>query len=282
MHPLVDAPTLARHLDDPDWLVFDVRHELMQPALGEALYRESHIDGARFASVDRDLSGAKDGSNGRHPLPTREAFATYLRASGADASSALVAYDASNGLYAARFWWLARWLGHDRVAILDGGLAAWTAHGLPMSTAPFRATPGTFASREPLVAWVDTPTIEANLIDQEATVVDARAAERYRGDVEPIDPVAGHIPGAINRPMAMNLESDGRFRDAAALRADFDALLAGRHASALVHSCGSGVTACHNLLAMEIAGLPGAALYPGSWSAWCSDADRPVVRGARP
>ena len=279
MHPLVNAESLAAHLDDPAWIVFDCRHDLSAPAAGDALYRAGHIAGARFAHLDRDLSGAKDGRNGRHPLPTREAFADFLAGSGVDRRSVVVAYDASNGLYAARLWWMTRWIGHADVVVLDGGLPAWTRAGLPTTDAIPDPSRGDIGVGDSLVALVDTRAVEANLASRSRVVIDARAPERFRGEVEPLDPVAGHIPDALNHPMARSLEADGRFRDAASLRAAFEDTLQGRSPDVVIQSCGSGVTACHNLLAMEAAGLPGAALYAGSWSAWCADATRPVERG---
>ena len=279
MKPLVSVEELASHLDDPEWIVFDCRHDLAAPAAGEATWRDAHIPRARFAHLDRDLSGRKNAGNGRHPLPTREAFAAFLVAAGVNRSSTLVAYDASNGLYASRFWWMARWVGHDAVAGLDGGLQAWQAAGLLMTSEAPHAVAGDFCIRDSLVSHVDTYDVEANLATRARLVVDARAPERFRGDVEPLDPVAGHIPHAVNRPMAKNLAADGRFKSARELRDEFSDLLAGHTAETLIASCGSGVTACHQLLAMEVAGLPGAALYPGSWSAWCADPQRPVARG---
>lgn len=279
MHPLVNAEELARHLDDPTWVLFDCRHDLMQPAAGEGLYRASHIPGARFASVDRDLSGPKDGRNGRHPLPSRDAFVAFLAGAGVNADSVIVAYDASNGLYAARLWWMARWVGHAQVVVLDGGLPTWLAAGLPMTTDVPSPRAGTIALGVSLVVEVGTADIEANLATRARLVVDARAPERWRGDVEPLDPVAGHIPGAVNHPMGRSIGLDGRFKDAAVLRDEFERTLAGRAPTAVVQSCGSGITACHGLLAMELAGLPGGALYGGSWSAWCADPVRPTERG---
>lgn len=281
MQPLIDVDTLAVHLDDPRWVIFDCRHDLMAPSAGEALYRDGHIERARFAHLDRDLSGAKDGHNGRHPLPTREAFADFLAAAGVDRDSIVVAYDASNGLYASRLWWLTRWIGHADVAVVDGGMPALLAAGQPLTVAMQNVTRrGTITVGPSLVPLVETADLEADLALRARLVVDARAPQRYRGEVEPMDPVAGHIPHAVNHPMAYNLQADGRFKDAAALRSAFDATLAGRSPETVVQSCGSGVTACHNLLAMELAGLPGAALYAGSWSAWSSDPARPVARGA--
>ena len=279
MHPLVQADELASHLDDPRWIVLDCRHDLMAPAAGEAAYRASHIPGARFASVDRDLSAPKQLGQGRHPLPTKEAFAAFLAQVGVKRDSVIVGYDASNGLYAARLWWMARWIGHAAVVVLDGGLPAWLAAGL--STTADIPTPvrGDLAVGDSLVTTVGTADVEANLLTKARLVVDARAPERWRGEVEPLDPVAGHIPGAANHPMARSLAADGRFKPASALREAFDATLVGRAPDTVVQSCGSGITACHGLLAMEVAGLPGAALYAGSWSAWCADPDRPVERG---
>ena len=280
MHPLVQADTLAAHLDDPRWIVFDCRHDLMAPAAGEALYRDGHIEGARFAHLDRDLSGAKDGRGGRHPLPTREAFADFLARSGVNRDSVVVAYDASNSLFASRLWWMTRWIGHADVVVLDGGLAAWKASGRSTTATLPIPMRGDLVVGASLVPLVDTHDVEANLVTPVRLVVDARAPERYRGDVEPLDPVAGHIPDAANHPMALSLEADGRFKDAASLRSAFDATLGERSPQTVIQSCGSGVTACHGLLAMEVAGLPGAALYAGSWSAWCADPSRPVARGA--
>ena len=280
MHPLIGVDAVAQHLDDPDWIVFDCRHDLAAPAAGEALYREGHIAGARFAHLDRDLSGAKDGENGRHPLPGRASFARFLATSGVNRGSVVVAYDAANSLYASRLRWLVRWIGHENVVVLDGGLAAWLRAGHPLTTVIPSPSPGDLVAGASLVASVETADVVANLDTQARLVVDARAPERFRGEVEPLDPVAGHIPGAANHPMARSLGADGRFLDAAALRKAFDETLAGRSPSDVIQSCGSGVTACHNLLAMELAGLPGGALYGGSWSAWCADPARPVARGA--
>ncbi len=279
MRPLVSAETLQARIDDPGWTVFDCRHDLMNPAAGEAAYRTAHLPNARFAHLDRDLSGPKAPGSGRHPLPSKEAFAAFLAAAGVDAHSVVVAYDASNGLFAARLWWLARSIGHADVVVLDGGLAAWRAAGGAMTDAIPRPTAGNLVVGPSLSRTVDTGDVVANLDARDRLIVDARAPERYRGEVEPLDPVAGHIPGAVNHPMAASLRADGRFKDAATLRADLDRVFAGRDPGSVVQSCGSGVTACHNLLAMEIAGLPGAALYPGSWSAWVSDPSRPVATG---
>ena len=205
-----------------------------------------------------------------------------MAAHGVTPQTLVVAYDASGGMYGAHLWWMLRWLGHDRVAVLDGGWQAWVAAGLPTTTeaaAPVQAgkpvEPG--AS---LAGAVDANAVLANIAQPSFTVIDARAANRYRGEVEPMDPVAGHIPGALNRPNGENLQADGRFKSAEQLRAEFASLLDGRDPASIVHQCGSGITACHNLLSMEIAGLAGSRLYPGSWSEWCSDPSRPVAKGA--
>jgi thiosulfate/3-mercaptopyruvate sulfurtransferase len=280
MNPLVSVDDLRRHLDDPHWIVFDARHDLAAPASGEAAYRQSHVPGARFAHLDRDLSGPKGGGDGRHPLPLRARLAAFFAAQGVHAHDTVVVYDASNGLYASRVWWSLKWLGHANVAVLDGGWPAWMATGAPVTDAVPAPMPGDFAERPSLVAVADTRDVEANLATRARVVVDARAPERYRGEVEPLDPVAGHIPHALNRPMALNMDATGRFKRPEVLRAEFETLLDGRAPDTLIHSCGSGVTACHNRLAMEIAGLPGAAVYPGSWSAWVADPTRPVATGA--
>jgi len=264
---------------DASLVIVDVRHDLAQPdAWGESAYRLGHVPGARFAHIDRDLSAPKTGRNGRHPLPDADACARAFGRLGIDATKEVVAYDQGSGMYAARLWWMLRSLGHEAAAVLDGGFAAWTREGRPVTTEipEYRGT--SFVARG-VPATIDAPAIAANLATPSFVLLDARARERYRGDVEPLDPVAGHIPGALNRPYLDNLEPDGRFKPAAALATEFDALLAGRAASDAVHYCGSGVTACHNLLAMTHAGRAGARLYPGSWSEWCSDPQRPVARG---
>jgi len=276
---LIGTSDLAARLGDPSVVVVDVRHDLAQPDdWGMSQFRLGHIPGARFAHVDRDLSAARSGRNGRHPLPDSAACADVFGRLGIDATKQVVAYDQGNGAYAARLWWMLRLLGHDAVAVLDGGFAQWTREGRAATadTPAFATT--TFAPH--LVAPpLDANAVAGSLASHSLLLVDTRARERYRGDVEPLDPVAGHIPGAINRPFAENLEPDGRFKPAAALAAEFKALTAGRNPGTIVHYCGSGVTACHNLLAMDHAGLSGARLYPGSWSEWCSDPGRPVARG---
>jgi thiosulfate/3-mercaptopyruvate sulfurtransferase len=280
---LISAADLAARLDAPDVRVFDVRHDLTNHAAGRQAYDAGHIPGARYLDHETELAAARTGKNGRHPLPSRAAFGALMAAHGVTPKTQVVAYDASGGMYAAHLWWMLRWLGHDQVAVLDGGWQAWTAAGLPTTTeagAAVRAgqpvEPG--AS---LAGSVDAQAVLDNISRQAFTVIDARAANRYRGEVEPMDPVAGHIPGALNRPNGENLQADGRFKPAAQLREEFATLLDGRDPAAIVHQCGSGITACHNLLSMEIAGLSGSRLYPGSWSEWCSDPSRPVATGAQ-
>ncbi|MDH0092512.1 sulfurtransferase [Achromobacter mucicolens] len=278
---LITAADLSARLDSPDVRVFDVRHDLTNHSAGRQAYDAGHIPGARFLDHETELAAARTGKNGRHPLPDRAQFGALMAAHGVTPGTLVVAYDASGGMYAAHLWWMLRWLGHDRVAVLDGGWQAWTAGGLPVSHDPAPAVqPGTpVEPGKSLAGTVDAQAVLANIAQPSFTVVDARAANRYRGEVEPMDPVAGHIPGALNRPNGENLQPDGRFKTAEQLRAEFGSLLAGRDPASVVHQCGSGITACHNLLSMEIAGLTGSRLYPGSWSEWCSDPARPVAKG---
>jgi thiosulfate/3-mercaptopyruvate sulfurtransferase len=277
---LITVEDLQRQLDDPALVVFDCRYQLLVPGGGAQAYAEGHIPGARFADTDRDLAGAKTGHNGRHPLPDPDAFAAWLGRNGVDASKQVVAYDYATGFASARLWWMLRhWLGHGSVAVLDGGWEAWVAVGAPVTAELPGIFPAHFSGRPSADARVDAAYVQSHLDDPAVVVVDARAPERFRGEKEPIDPVAGHIPGARNRPFLDNLDANGRFKPADALRAEFASVLAGRRADEVVHNCGSGVSACHNLLAMEIAGLPGSRLYPGSWSEWCSDPGRPIAHG---
>jgi thiosulfate/3-mercaptopyruvate sulfurtransferase len=276
---LITTAELARHLDDPHVVIIDVRHDLAQPEhFGEEAYAKSHIPGATFAHVDRDLSAAKTGRNGRHPLPTPEAVSDLFGRLGIDATKQVVAYDQGNGMYAARLWWMLRWLGHDTAAVLDGGFGKWVAERQPVSTEVPRVERTTFVPAR-VRPTVNATGIAASLPRHALLLLDARGAERYRGDVEPLDPVAGHIPGALNRPYTRNLSTDGVFRLARELRSEFDAMLHGRSADDLVHYCGSGVSACHNVLAMAVAGYPLTRIYPGSWSEWIADPRRPVSKG---
>ena len=274
---LVDVATLARHLGDADWLVVDVRHQLADTAYGERVYAEGHVPGAVFLHCDRDLSGPTTGSNGLHPLPAPDQLAARLGAIGVGGATQVVVYDDAQGMIAGRLWWLLRWLGHERVAVLDGGLQAWQAASQPLSSALPSPRPAIFAAR-PIDAMVDAGYVQAFLQTSRMHLVDARGPDRFRGENETIDPVGGHIPGARNRFFKDNLEADGRFKPAALLRAEYLALMAGAAPAQVVAQCGSGVSACLDLLAMEIAGLHGARLYAGSWSEWCSDPARPVAR----
>ena len=258
-------------------LIIDCSFDLADPDAGERAFAQGHLPGAIHAHLDRDLAGAKTGRNGRHPLPTRADWATTLARLGVTPARAVVVYDAQGGMYAARAWWMLRWVGHGAVSVLDGGLGAWTAAGGTLETggvAPIAAT-APYPGGASLVATVDGDALLKSL--GRVTLLDARAGERYRGEVEPLDARAGHIPGARSRFFKDNLDAQGRFRPATELRAAFTAF--GAVPAQMVHQCGSGVTACHNLLAMEVAGLPGSALYPGSWSEWSSDPTRPVAVG---
>ena len=273
---LVTTAELAAHLDDPHWVVIDTRHDLMNPAKGRAAYGAGHIPGAYFMSVDDDLSGAKTGKTGRHPLPDVAAFAARVNERGIGPDTQVVVYDDMNGNFAVRLWWMLRWLGHGKVALLDGGWPLWVKEGRPASTEVPARRAGSFVPKPRLGATVDVHFVERFREDPALKLIDARAAERYEGKNETIDPVAGHIPGAVNRFWQKNLEPDGRFKKAEVLRREFEELLGGTEAAHAVHSCGSGVTACHNMFAMELAGLPAGRLYPGSWSEWCADPSRPV------
>lgn len=277
---LVTTEELARHLDDPAWVVVDTRHELTDPAKGPRAYAEGHIPGAYFMHVDLDLAGEKTGRNGRHPLPDVATFADKVNAMGVKPDSQIVLYDDMGGNYAVRLWWMLRWLGHEKVAMLDGGYPLWVKEGRPVSKQTPPRREGAFVPRPRLGAAVDVHFVARFREDPSLKLIDARIADRYHGRNETVDPVAGHVPGAVNRFWKDNLAPDGRFKAADALRREFDQLLGGTDPAASVHMCGSGVTACHNIFAMELAGLPGGRLYPGSWSEWSADPARPVARDA--
>jgi thiosulfate/3-mercaptopyruvate sulfurtransferase len=274
---LISTAELAQHLGDPGLVVVDCRHNLAIPDGGEQAYRKGHIPGALFMHLDRHLSGPKTGNNGRHPLPDVNTLAATLGSFGIDASKQVVAYDQNAGMWASRLWWLLRWLGHSAVAVLDGGLDKWLAEGRALSVNSPEARSTRFVPAHPQ-AVASADEILRHLNDDELLVLDARAPERYRGDLEPIDPVAGHIPGARNRPYTENLGAQGMFKPAGLLRSEFQALLGEHPPSKVVHQCGSGVTACHSVLAMAVAGLAGSRLYPGSWSEWIADPARPIAR----
>jgi len=279
---LISAADLAQHIQDDNWIMLDCRHDLANPAAGRAAFDAGHIPQAQFAHLDLDLSDQRRGPNGefrgRHPLPERDAFIEKLRAWGVNQDSQVIAYDAHGGMYAARLWWMLRWVGHAAVAVLDGGLSAWSEQGLPLSTEPGSKPRGKIEALPALARTASAADLLANLKTQQRTVIDARAPDRFRGENETLDPVGGHIPGAKNRFFKDNLQADGRFKTAQQLQADFDALIGAPDEA--IMQCGSGVTACHNLLALEVAGMSGAALYPGSWSEWCADPSRPVASGA--
>lgn len=263
-------------------LVFDGTFDLMQPSAGHAQYLQQHIVGALHADLDQHLSthDARISVNkGRHPLPQREVFAQWLNRMGLHNDTQVVVYDRNGMNYCGRLWWMLKWCGHEAVAVLDGGLQAWLSAG--GATAAGEETPpatGSFRLQPPLVQLVDTARVAAQLNDPQQTLIDARGAPRYRGEVEPLDPVAGHIPGALNRPFNSNLNEQGFFKSAAQLRAEFENLLGTRAASSVVHHCGSGVSAVPNVLAMEVAGLGRTALYAGSWSEWCNTPGLPCEK----
>lgn len=276
---LITVPELAAHINDPAWVVCDCRHDLAQYEFGRNAYAKAHIPGARFLHLDEDLSGPKTGVNGRHPLPHPITFTLRLAALGIDNGKQVVAYDNAGGVYASRLWWMMRWVGHQSVAVLDGGFDAWVKAGQSVTDKPPAIKASTFTPNPSPQLLVDTRAVMANLAGKGFDVIDARSPDRFRGENETLDPVAGHIPGAVNRFFKLNLDQDGSFKPATALQQEFTTLLGGHDATRIVHQCGSGVTACHNLLAMEIAGLTGSRLYPGSWSEWVSDRTRPVARG---
>jgi thiosulfate/3-mercaptopyruvate sulfurtransferase len=261
--------------------VFDCSFDLMNPAAGEAAYLDSHIPGAVYAHLDRHLSdkSGQGASGGRHPLPSREKFAAWLGSVGFDNTMQAVVYDRNGANYCGRLWWMLKWAGHENVAVLDGGLQAWAASEAVQSGPQDPACPSNYALANTKYKLLATETVANNLGRPVQNLIDARATPRFRGEVEPLDPVAGHIPGALNRPFSLNLGADGKFKPAAALKAEFEALLNGRDPATVVHHCGSGVSAIPNLLAMEIAGLGRAGLYAGSWSEWCSDPARPFAQG---
>lgn len=276
---LISTDALASHLAEPEYVVVDCRFKLDDTSWGEQAYRTAHIPGAAYVHLDRDLSGVKNGRNGRHPLPDSRALAETLGRLGVTAGTQVVTYDQDGGMFASRLWWLLRWMGHETAAVLDGGFAKWTVEGRPAkggvetrASVPFAGTP-----RSAFVA--DARAVAAAAISGAPLLLDARAPERYRGDVEPLDPIAGHIPGARNYFYEGNLRDDRTFRPAGELRERLHLVLGAYEPDNVICYCGSGVTACHNLLALEHVGLSGARLYPGSWSEWCADEKNPVETG---
>jgi len=276
---LIAAADLATRLADPGWLIVDCRFDLSRPSAGEAAYAQGHIPGAVYAHLDRDLAAPITASSGRHPLPAAQEFARTLGRWGLTRETQVVAYDADTGAYAARLWWLLRWAGHRKAAVLDGGFKAWTSAGLPVTSEIRSRTPTQYAVNPDRDLWLDAAQVGANVGSGQWRLLDARAPERFAGEVEPIDRVAGHVPGAVNHPFALDLGSDGRFLPPAELRARFDTSQTGIDDAHTIAMCGSGVTACHLLLGLEIAGKPGAKLYAGSWSEWIRDPSRGIATG---
>jgi thiosulfate/3-mercaptopyruvate sulfurtransferase len=280
--PLIDAVELYRHLGEPSWVVVDCRFTLTDPSAGRAAYERSHIPGARYADLDRDLSRRPSAGEGRHPLPRPRELAAQLGRWGIDNDTTVVAYDEGNGSVAARLWWLLGWLGHEHRLVLDGGLAAWEAAQLPLETHAPQWQTRAFEPRAAAADFIVATDAIAAFQERGGLLVDVRGAPRYRGDQEPIDPVAGHVPGAVNRPFSANVTQAGRFKAPAELARELTQLLDGRAPSQLAAMCGSGVTACHLLLAMAVAGLPPGRLYAGSWSEWIRDRSRPIRTGEAP
>ena len=274
---LIDCHTLALHTHDPQWVVVDCRFMLSNPAAGRLAYEAGHIERARYAHLNDDLSSPITAQSGRHPLPNPQRLAVKLGEWGIDDTKQVIAYDDSFGAMAARLWWLLRWLGHDTVALLDGGLPRWQREGRPMTKELPVVTPATFTPHVRNDLWVDANTVAKAVKQKDWLVLDARAEERFNGEVEKLDTVAGHIPGAVNFPFEDNLHISGRFSSEQELRDLYNGVIEDVRPEKVIQMCGSGVTACHNILAMEHAGLTGAKLYAGSWSEWIRDPTRPVA-----
>jgi thiosulfate/3-mercaptopyruvate sulfurtransferase len=276
---LISTDVLTTHLSDPAFVAVDCRYKLDDETWGQREYAGRHIPGAVYAHLGHDLAGPKTGTNGRHPLPDPRTFAQTLGRLGITSGVQVVAYDQDNGMYASRLWWMLRWLGHDAVAVLDGGFAKWTQEGRQTASGEEHREPRQFTAATRADMVVDVNRVSSSLTTGESTLVDARAPERYRGESEPIDKKPGHIPGAANHFFQWNLDERGIFRTPDDLRERMQRSIGDVPPDRLVSYCGSGVTACHNLLALEHAGLTGARLYPGSWSEWSADPARPVERG---
>jgi len=274
---LIQPSELAPHLGDPRWAILDCRFYLVEPSKGEAEYEEEHLPGAVYAHLDRDLSGPRTGKNGRHPMPSVEAMVERFSRFGIDDEVQVITYDTSQGQMAARLWWMLRYLGHDAAAVLDGGLQTWKSEGRPLASGRESRAARRFVSRPRESMRIDVEALERERTEH--LLIDARAPERFRGEVEPFDPVKGRIAGARNHPTAASLAADGRFLAPSELRSRFQSILGSSPVDSVVSYCGSGVTACHNLLAMDVAGLGGARLYPGSWSEWSADEKRPIEEG---
>lgn len=275
---LISAATLAGNIDNPNWIVFDCRFSLADSEAGPKAYRQGHIPGARYAHLNNDLSSTVKSYTGRHPLPNFSDLAQKLGDWGVGNRSQVIVYDAAGGAFAGRMWWLLRTMGHHKVAVLDGGIAHWRKLGLPVTTTLPTISPSSFRCYLDSSQWLGAEQVENALATRRIVLLDARTPERFHGLQEPIDPVAGHVPKALNRPFQSNLNQEGMFLAADRLKHEFQHLI-GRHApSQVVHMCGSGVTACHNVLAMEVAGLSGSKLYAGSWSEWIVNPNRGVAK----
>lgn len=276
---VVSTDLLAQHLDDPDWIVFDCRFTLSNTGAGAVAYRQGHIPGARYVHLDHDMSSPVTANSGRHPLPDVKSFSEKLSRWGVDSSKQVVVYDDSFGSMAVKMWWLLRWLGHDQVALLDGGLPKWLKEKRPVTTALPQISPAKFVAQLHKEMQASVAEVEQARQERCRLVIDARPEQRFAGEREPLDRVAGHIPGAINWVFEENLDFDGTYLSADELREAYLNLLHGVKPEQVIHTCGSGVTACHNMLAMEIAGLPSGKLYAGSWSEWITDPSRPIATG---
>lgn len=277
---LISPDELMPHLEDPQWVVVDCRFDLFNPAKGEQDYLKAHIPGAVYAHLERDLSAAPTGTNGRHPLPATEDLVATFSQWGIGESVQVVAYDDRGGGFAARLWWCLRYMGHKSVAVLNGGFPSWERAGFPTASGVEKRPPRSFKHRIQEDMLVHLDQIQTMLGSPEVLLLDARAPERYRGQEEPIDPIAGHIPSAMNRFWQLNLDDHDRFLPAAIIRTEFERILGTASPQSVINYCGSGVTSCLNLLAMTYAGLHGARLYLGSWSEWCADQARPIETGA--
>ncbi|MGR8952321.1 MAG: sulfurtransferase [Gammaproteobacteria bacterium] len=276
---LVSTETLFSQLNNPDWIVIDCRFSLAAAEQGTYAYRHGHIPNARYAHLDNDLSSAITSQKGRHPLPDFALLTQKLGRWGVGNHRQVVVYDDAGGAFAGRLWWLLRTLGHDKVALLDGGYTRWQKQGYPVTTALPIFKPAAFRPYLQSEPWLNASQVQDRLAAKAICLIDARTPERYRGEIEPIDPVAGHVPGSVNRPFQANLADSGEFLPAEQLHRQFTALIGNQPPERVVHMCGSGVTACHNLLAMEHAGLTGSKLYVGSWSEWIRNKNRPIAKG---
>ncbi len=277
---LISATELAKNLDKPDWVIFDCRFSLADDQAGFGAYRQGHLASARYADLNKDLSSPVKSYTGRHPLPDFSALSRKLGAWGVTNRSQVVVYDDASGAFAGRMWWLLRAMGHQNVAVLDGGIKQWQKQGLAVTTVLPKIAPVQFRCYPDHKQWLTAEGVENGLATKSITLIDARTPERFAGLQEPIDPIAGHVPKALNRPFQANLDENGLYLPAEELKKQFLTLLDTRNPESVVHMCGSGVTACHNLLAMEIAGLTGSKLYAGSWSEWIVDKNRAVAREA--